>query len=1016
RQETETIGIIFKAEIKFSTKDNIANAIVVHGCQNKNKRERSVEDGDAMSSNEQERKGPRTKKPGTVEVEIFIEASSRKASKSPSSLVRRQATESAPMPLARDVDVSAPSELGAADLTLERATQSHQQETLRNNLPVLSPTGQSQRPPEAVSNQIMEQLMHAEERMRIFHQEDILRHEAIVMNLTAKLDELMQEDQGSTNVWRARHLPQEAEIVHQVAYDAAYRVPFILQHFADLKVIKDGINVSVGIITEDRKGNRFNMSTSAATTVLLVNFFNEALVVNNRESLTDEVYATRDMDFLKLYQEYCCRFPIANQGFLSEDEIVDVAKMSSIRFAKSIAYGIKMHNVDIDAKTWLVGAETASRKEKHWMHGWACDSGRVVNESRSTTSIPQGPQHPAFEVNDGLLQVMDRSVRGTVEHTFVFGKENMTLCRGKIIHAESDPNHLPPAYDKTPKFAHNMEGGTAPIEHYVRRVVTYLARLQSVTQNTDYGLALKVYVNMGIRGNHNDEDVNMNIDNEATAAERQRENALRATKEMRRSLAIGGSADAVVFENLAIMLHESSVDARSNMESTLKRVYVQHIAEILKLVPRPPIVMINHDKRFFACAHKTLRRREDVVGYDAVGAYLALELRMRGCVVVHGPRNRTTSASSQGVCNLREAALCETMITACYLNSEGLREWQKLLHHRTVNIPQFREIWMDTTKLHFAPTVDADAWISPERLQAIREEHRRNDIVRRPGASWQNFEVFCRDETSFAAADAQPEYRIGCDYKHFNNTTYYRIKNYGELRKSEMYALACSNYIYTHMMQDVRPSDDLLEFIRKCCPIAYNAVGKVVSAYGGLRCTPAYARVYPEWAKAKQLSWDRAYDSQNNPCFIGYLMLEMYAKKWEKRTNDPAIENDVLEILRALPTRRFLVVPTSITLQPHVGATEQGADERDDTNFDSSRGVDVPRLVPEEITMEGGQPDEEITDTVQDAEQDADIVDAAKARAWDALNMLFIGNIEVDAVSIGTLCIGKFSSSSSTRS
>ena len=136
-------------------------------------------------------------------------------------------------------------------------------------------------------------------------------------------------------------------------------------------------------------------------------------------------------------------------------------------------------------------------------------------------------------------------------------------------------------------------------------------------------------------------------------------------------------------------------------------------------------------------------------------------------------------------------------------------------------------------------------------------------------------EVFCRDETSFAAADAQPEYRIGCDYKHFNNTTYYRIKNYGELRKSEMYALACSNYIYTHMMQDVRPSDDLLEFIRKCCPIAYNAVGKVVSAYGGLRCTPAYARVYPEWAKAKQLSWDRAYDSQNNPCFIGYLMLEM---------------------------------------------------------------------------------------------------------------------------------------------
>ena len=359
-----------------------------------------------MSSNEQERKGPRTKKPGTVEVEIFIEASSRKASKSPSSLVRRQATESAPMPLARDVDVSAPSELGAADLTLERATQSHQQETLRNNLPVLSPTGQSQRPPEAVSNQIMEQLMHAEERMRIFHQEDILRHEAIVMNLTAKLDELMQEDQGSTNVWRARHLPQEAEIVHQVAYDAAYRVPFILQHFADLKVIKDGINVSVGIITEDRKGNRFNMSTSAATTVLLVNFFNEALVVNNRESLTDEVYATRDMDFLKLYQEYCCRFPIANQGFLSEDEIVDVAKMSSIRFAKSIAYGIKMHNVDIDAKTW-----------------------------------PDGEKPPYINVFDVVLQAC-KPLGPNIEQPMAFAASYMQVY---IDHCGNPPSHyLPP--------------------------------------------------------------------------------------------------------------------------------------------------------------------------------------------------------------------------------------------------------------------------------------------------------------------------------------------------------------------------------------------------------------------------------------------------------------------------------------------------------------------------------------------------------------------------------------------
>ena len=40
-------------------------------------------------------------------------------------------------------------------------------------LPVLSLTGQPQRQPQAVNNQIIEQLMHAEEQMRIFRQEEL---------------------------------------------------------------------------------------------------------------------------------------------------------------------------------------------------------------------------------------------------------------------------------------------------------------------------------------------------------------------------------------------------------------------------------------------------------------------------------------------------------------------------------------------------------------------------------------------------------------------------------------------------------------------------------------------------------------------------------------------------------------------------------------------------------------------------------------------------------------------------
>ena len=93
---------------------------------------------------------------------------------------------------------------------------------------------------------------------------------------------------------------------------------------------------------------------------------------------------------------------------------------------------------------------------------------------------------------------------------------------------------------------------------------------------------------------------------------------------------------AVVFEHLAILLHESSVDAGSDMEATVQRVYIENIAEILKLVPRPPIVMIDHDKRFYASAHRTLRQREEFPGYDAACAYITMELRLRGYVVVHG--------------------------------------------------------------------------------------------------------------------------------------------------------------------------------------------------------------------------------------------------------------------------------------------------------------------------------------------------------------------------------------------
>ena len=57
-----------------------------------------------------------------------------------------------------------------------------------------------------------------------------------------------------------------------------------------------------------------------------------------------------------------------------------------------------------------------------------------------------------------------------------------------LLTTERNSNDYPRSIDETPKFVDNPNSGTAPIEHYIRRLVTYLARLQSVTQNSEKGL------------------------------------------------------------------------------------------------------------------------------------------------------------------------------------------------------------------------------------------------------------------------------------------------------------------------------------------------------------------------------------------------------------------------------------------------------------------------------------------------------------------------------------------------
>ena len=100
------------------------------------------------------------------------------------------------------------SEGDTADAALDRAIQDHRGR-LPPSLPVLNLVSHQH----ATSNQLIEQLRHAEEKMRIAHQEDISRYEEVTMSLLAKIDEMAQEDQGSTI--RIEELERHRDLLRQ---------------------------------------------------------------------------------------------------------------------------------------------------------------------------------------------------------------------------------------------------------------------------------------------------------------------------------------------------------------------------------------------------------------------------------------------------------------------------------------------------------------------------------------------------------------------------------------------------------------------------------------------------------------------------------------------------------------------------------------------------------------------------------------------------------------------------------
>ena len=112
------------------------------------------------------------------------------------------------------------------------------------------------------------------------------------------------------------------------------------------------------------------------------------------------------------------------------------------------------------------------------------------------------------------------------------------------------------------------------------------------------------------------------------------------------------SMQAIVIDNMVWPYSEvgSGSTLRLDAQKALKSTYVDPIIEIARMTARAPIVNINHDLRVVGAANQSLKQRaENFHGFHALGAYVALELRVRGCMVVHG------SFWSKMACQLKQS-------------------------------------------------------------------------------------------------------------------------------------------------------------------------------------------------------------------------------------------------------------------------------------------------------------------------------------------------------------------------
>ena len=184
--------------------------------------------------------------------------------------------------------------------------------------------------------------------------------------------------------------------------------------------------------------------------------------------------------------------------------------------------------------------------------------------------------------------------------------------------------------------------------------------------------------------------------------------------------------------------------------------------QVARMTTRAPIININHDPRFIALASTQGKAvHHHVTAFLALGSYVALELRVRGCVVIHG-----SSFWSKLACHMKPALngyqmlswdaygngderqmvhrgwaiyekqlFTEKMVSVCFMGPAKVSEWDGNIKASILNQQEFAEIWEDRGRIDVSMGVSASTWSMLNEDKALNPERKATALLSMPPRS-----------------------------------------------------------------------------------------------------------------------------------------------------------------------------------------------------------------------------------------------------------------------------------------